>query len=139
MCFKADAKTAKRIIIRHSPSAKEKRSATEKRISVDTVAIAIIAAKIGEAQGLETSANKVPTKKGKKNKLPFLFCGNFFMNDGKGTSTSSKRFNPIISITEANKSIKTGEENPAKARPKIAQRIPIMLNTKDNPREKDNI
>ena len=37
------------------------------------VATAIMLANIGDEQGLDASAKKVPTRKGYKNKLPFLF------------------------------------------------------------------
>ena len=72
-CFNADVNKAKTIIITHCPIAKKNNNARENNILSDIVATAIILAKIGEEQGLAAKAKKVPTKNGKKNKLPDLF------------------------------------------------------------------
>ena len=70
---------AKNTIIAHCPSAKQNSKAIEKNMLVDTVAIAIMLASIGEENGLEASAKNAPIINGNKNSPPDLFCGIFFI------------------------------------------------------------
>ncbi len=105
----------------------------------DIVATAIIAAKIGEEQGLDAKAKKAPTKNGNINKFPPLFWGIFFIIDGNCISITPSKFNPNITITDANIKITIGEATDVKALPVRAHIIPIMLNINDNPNEKESI
>ncbi len=123
----------------HCPSAKANNSAIENNIFVEIAAIAIMLASIGDEQGLEARAKNAPVKNGNINKLPDLFWGIFFTIAGNCISTKPKRFNPIITMTEANSSITTGEVKLVKALPVIAHITPIILKTADNPTEKDSI
>ena len=82
----------------HCPSAKLNRRIIEKIKLPDIVANAIILASIGDEQGLDANAKKVPIKNGYINILPVLFCGIFFIIEGNCISIIPIRFNPIISI-----------------------------------------
>lgn len=96
-------------------------------------------ANIGDEQGLAARAKKVPTKNGNKNKLPDLFCGIFFTIVGNWISINPIRFNPNITIIDANIKITIGEAKLVKALPVKAQITPITLKTKDNPSENESI
>ena len=106
---------------------------------VDIVAIAIILAKIGDEQGLDASAKNVPIKNGNKNILPVLFCGIFFIIAGNCISIIPSKFNPIITITDANNKITIGDAKLVNALPVMAHITPIMLKTNESPSEKDTI
>lgn len=138
-CFIDDVNIAIRIIIMHCPSANEKRSPIEKRIFFDTVASAIMLRSRGDEHGLDAKAKNAPTIKGKINKLPLLFCGIFFINAGKFISKKPIRFSPKIKIIDAKIKRIIGEAIDVNALPVYAQKIPIMLNTKDNPTENESI
>ena len=137
--FRVEVNRAKNIIIAHCPKAKENNNATEKRIFVETAAIAIILANIGEEQGLEASAKNAPTINGNKKSPPVLFWGIFFTIDGNCISKKPSKFNPRIIITEANININLGEAIPVNALPDNAHITPIILNTIDYPNENESI
>ena len=96
-------------------------------------------AKIGDEQGLDASAKNVPTKNGKRNKLPAFFSGIFFIIVGNCISINPIKFKPINIIIDENISIITGEVILVNALPVNAQIIPIILSTSDSPNEKDSI
>lgn len=138
-CFNFEVNIAKNITIMHCPSAKENNSNIEKIIFVEIVATAIMLASIGEEQGLDASAKNAPIKNGYKNKLPFLFCGIFFIIVGNCISKKPTRFNPNIIINDAKSISIIGDANPVNALPESAQIIPIMLNIVDKPTENESI
>ena len=134
-----DVNSAKTIMMRHCPSANENNNAIEKTMLVEIVATAIMLASIGDEQGLEASAKKVPIKNGNKNMLPVLFCGIFFTIAGNCISIKPNKFNPIITIIDANSNITIGDAKLVNALPVKAQITPIMLKTNDNPNENESI
>ncbi len=123
----------------HCPNAKEKSNAIENAKLLDIVASAIMLASIGEEQGLDASAKKVPIRNGNINILPVLFCGIFFIIVGNCISINPTRFKPIIIIVDANNIIIIGDAIDVNALPVIEHRTPIMLNTSDNPSENEII
>lgn len=137
--FSVDVNSAKTIIIMHCPSAKENNNEIEKIILVDIVATAIMLANIGDEQGLDARAKKVPIKNGNKKMLPDLFWGIFFIIAGNCISMIPSKFNPIITITDANSNITIGDAKLVNALPVKAQITPIMLNTNESPSENDSI
>lgn len=139
VCFNVEVKSANTMIIMHWPNANENNNPIENNMLVEIVATAIMLAKIGDEQGLDASAKNVPIKKGNKNKLPDLFWGIFFTIAGNCISIIPRRFNPIIIMTDANNRIKIGDAKLVNALPVIAHITPIMLKTRDNPRENDSI
>ena len=138
-CFNVDVNIAIRMIIMHCPSAKANKSPIENIMLLDTVASAIILASSGDEHGLAARAKTAPTKNGRKNVPPAVFCGIFLMIAGKCKSSAPTRFNPNISIIDANIRIATGEATDINALPVNAHITPIRLNTQDNPKEKDII
>ena len=106
---------------------------------LDIVAKAIILASIGDEHGLDASAKNIPIINGYMNKLPDLFCGIFFIIDGKFKSRIPIKLSPSISIIEANIKITIGEAKLVKALPVIAQNTPIMLSNIDKPNENESI
>lgn len=139
VCLSEDVNSANIITIKHCPIAKQNSNPIENKILLDIVANAIMLANIGDEQGLEAKAKNVPTKKGKTNILPVLFCGIFFTIAGKCSSKIPTKFNPNINMTDANSKITTGDAKFVNARPVIAQMTPIILSTIDKPMENDNI
>jgi hypothetical protein len=105
----------------------------------DIVANAIMLASIGEEQGLDARAKNVPIKNGKRNKLPDLFCGIFFIIAGNCISINPVRFNPNMITIDANIKIIIGDAKLVNALPVIAQATPIMLSMVDSPKEKESI
>lgn len=130
---------AKNITIKHCPKAKKNNNEIENNIFEDIVATAIILASIGEEQGLDAKAKNVPTKNGNINRLPDLFCGIFFIIVGNCISIKPIKLSPKIIINDENIKIKIGDAKLVKALPVKAQITPIILNTNDNPREKESI
>ncbi len=134
-----EVNSAKNIIIMHCPSAKQNNSESENKKFDDIAAKASILASMGDEHGLEAKANTAPTKNGKINMLPLLFSGIFFMNDGNCISKNPIRFKPKTMINEEKINKSTGVAKPVNALPVSAHNTPIMLNTADNPIEKESI
>lgn len=135
--FNFDVNIAINTIITHWPSANANNKLIENKILFDIVASAIMLINKGDEQGLDASANALPTKKGRINSPPVSFFGIFFTIDGKFISRIPSKFKPRISITDAKMRITTGDAKLVNALPVIAQNTPIMLSIADNPIEND--
>lgn len=125
------------MIINPCPSANKNSIIIEFTIFAESVANAIIPAKIGVEQGVPIKANTAPKKIGYKIRLFVLFCGISLIKTGNSKSRKPTSFKPIIIKTDATISAKNGDVT--KTLPVIAQIMPIPEKTIAVPSTKNNI
>ena len=99
--FKQDVKSPAMIRIIPCPSENRNNIKTEYVIFLETVARAIMLAKIGVEQGVPASANTAPTKNGKIIWFLELLWGSSFTITGILNSNIPTIFRPIIRIIDA--------------------------------------